>query len=67
MAEGQTGMMAGWLGPGITSAVSPHDPYAVLTPIEEVLRETARLMDGESPLAQWRRRTFQDIDPILTR
>jgi 6-phosphofructokinase 1 len=67
MIEGQSGMMAGWLGPGITSAASPHDPYVVLTPIEDVLRETARLMDGESPLAQWRRRTFQDIDPILTR
>src|SRR5262249_45366926 len=53
LAEGQSGFMAGWLGPGLPTAagrVSTHDPYVVLTPISEVLSETARLMDGESPI-----------------
>ncbi len=67
MAAGRSGLMAGWLGPGIRGETSGDDPYVVLTPIDEVLAETTRLMEGDSELARWRRRTFQDIDPILRR
>jgi 6-phosphofructokinase 1 len=67
LADGQSGFMAGWLGPGITRAPSQHDPYVVLTPLDEVLRETARLHDGASELARWRRKIFEEIDPILER
>jgi hypothetical protein len=39
----------------------------VLTPIDEVLAETARLMEGSSELARWRRRIFDEIEPILAK
>jgi hypothetical protein len=57
--------MAGWLGPGMTRAPSAHDPYVVLTPLEDVLAETARLMSGESEIARWRRRIFEEVEMIL--
>jgi hypothetical protein len=59
--------MAGWVGPGVARPPCDYDPYVVLTPIDEVLAETARLMDGESELARWRKRVFEEIEPILTR
>jgi 6-phosphofructokinase 1 len=65
LADGETGFMAGWLGPGITRKTCAYDPYVVLSPIDEVLAETAKLMDGESPLARWRKQVFQEVEPIL--
>jgi len=65
LADGKSGFMAGWMGPGIGRAPSPYDPYVVLTPIAEVLEETRKLMAGESELARWRRSTFQHIDDVL--
>jgi 6-phosphofructokinase 1 len=63
--DGESGFMAGWLGPTMTRKSCPYDPYVVLSPIEEVLRETARLMEGESDLARWRKSVFQEVEPIL--
>jgi 6-phosphofructokinase 1 len=65
LAEGQSGFMAGWMGPGISRAPCPYDPYVVLTPIDEVLAETARLMEGQSELARWRKQVFDEVEPIL--
>lgn len=65
LADGRSGFMAGWCGPGVEGTPCAWDPYVVLTPIKEVLRETERLMCGESPLAQWRRRTFEEAESIL--
>jgi 6-phosphofructokinase 1 len=65
LADGESGLMAGWSGPGVTRAPSSYDPYVVLTPLEEVLAETARLMEGSSPLARWRKHVFEDIDQVL--
>jgi len=45
--------------------VSAHDPYVILTPIGEVLAETARLMDGSSEIAKWRRKIFMESEAIL--
>ena len=59
--------MTGWVGPGITRAPSPWDPYVVVTPLDEVLAETAKLMSGESELAKWRKRIFQEVETILQR
>jgi 6-phosphofructokinase 1 len=67
LAEGRSGFMAGWCGPGVAGDPCAYDPYVVLTPIPEVLRETERLMRGDSPLAQWRRRTFEEAESILLR
>lgn len=65
LADGETDFMAGWVGPGITRKPSPYDPYVVLTPLQEVLAETAKLMKGESMLAQWRKRIYEEVEPIL--
>ncbi len=68
LGEGESGFMAGWAGPGLPSGagkLSPHDPYVVLTPIGEVLKETARLMDGTSDIAKWRRKIFSETEAIL--
>lgn len=67
MMHGETDFMAGWCGPGITRSPCPWDPYVVLTPLEEVLAETEKLMRGESPLAQWRKRIFREVEGILER
>jgi 6-phosphofructokinase 1 len=67
LADGESGFMAGWSGPGVARAASRHDPYVVLTPLDEVLAETARLMRGESDIARWRRRIVEEIEPILAR
>jgi 6-phosphofructokinase 1 len=65
MVAGQSDFMAGWCGPGITRTPCPWDPYVVLTPLEEVLAETAKLMSGDSELARWRKRVFAEVEDIL--
>jgi 6-phosphofructokinase 1 len=67
LADGETGFMAGWMGPGITRPPCAYDHYVALTPIDEVLRETAKLMSGDTPVAKWRRKVFEDIDVVLSR
>lgn len=67
LARGDSGFMAGWCGPGVTGAPTPFDPYVVVTPLDTVLAETARLMRGESEIARWRRKIVEEIEPILTR
>ncbi len=67
MVAGQSDFMAGWCGPGITRAACPWDPYVVLTPLDEVLAETAKLMRGDSDLARWRKRVFAEVEDILQR
>jgi len=67
LADGQSGFMAGWAGPGVSHTPSAYDPYVVLTPLDEVLAETEKLMRGESELARWRRKIVEEIEPILAR
>lgn len=67
MVAGQTDFMAGWCGPGITRPACPWDPYVVLTPLDEVLAETAKLLRGESELARWRKKVFAEVEEILQR
>ena len=67
MVAGQSDFMAGWCGPGITRAACPWDPYVVLSPLDEVLAETAKLMRGDSDLARWRKRVFAEVEDILQR
>jgi 6-phosphofructokinase 1 len=67
LAAGETGFMAGWLGAGASGAVTPFDPNVLLTPIPTVLEETAKLMRGETALAQWRRRVYREVEPIIAR
>jgi 6-phosphofructokinase 1 len=67
IASGQSDVMAGWSGPGVRRPPCPWDPYVVLTPLAEVLAETAALMRGESELVRWRKKIFQEVEPILQR
>lgn len=67
IAHGQTDVMAGWWGPGIARAPVPWDPYVVLTPLQEVLAETTKLMSGDSEIARWRKRIFEEVEQILQR
>ena len=67
MFAGETDFMAGWSGPGITRAACPWYPYVVLTPLAEVLAETAKRMTGDSDLARWRKRVFAEVEDILQR
>ncbi|MBX3207378.1 MAG: 6-phosphofructokinase [Labilithrix sp.] len=67
VAAGQTDVMAGWCGPGIARPPCPWDPYVVISPLETVLAETAKLMSGDSELARWRKRVFQEVEQLLQR
>jgi 6-phosphofructokinase 1 len=66
LADGHSSFMAGWVGPGITRTACPYDPYVVLSPLDEMLAETKKILDGTSPLAQWRRRIFEESEGMLT-
>jgi 6-phosphofructokinase 1 len=66
LADGRSGFMAGWSGPGVGGAPSAYDPYVVLSPLDEVLAETERLHAGDSELARWRRRAYLEIEALLT-
>jgi 6-phosphofructokinase 1 len=67
MAEGHSDFMAGWFGPGLTRRPCAWDPYVVITPLAEVLAETDQLMKGDSELARWRRKIFEEVESILQR
>jgi 6-phosphofructokinase 1 len=67
MAAGQSDFMAGWCGPGIARPPCPWDPYVVITPLTEVLAETEKLMRGDSELARWRKKIFEEVENILQR
>ena len=69
LLKGQTRKMAAWMLPGeLPAAVaerSADDPYCWMVELEAVLAETARLLDGTSPLVQWRRRVFEEVEDVL--
>jgi hypothetical protein len=62
--------MAAWqvpaeLPPAIAQR-SEADPYCFLIDLQAALAETARLLDGTSPLVQWRRRVFEEVEDVLS-
>lgn len=67
LLDGENDFMAGWFGPCAIGTPSPHDPYVVTTPLETVLAETAKLLSGDSPLAQWRRKIYGEVEDILAK
>ncbi len=67
LAAGQTRVMAAW-SPGRLPAGarwSSADPRCALIDLDEVLAETARLLDVASPEAQWRAKVFDEMGPVL--
>ncbi|MEZ4394364.1 MAG: 6-phosphofructokinase [Polyangiales bacterium] len=67
LAAGESGFMAGWVGAGASGAPTVYDPAVLITPIPTVLAETERLMRGDTALAQWRRRVYREVEPIIAR
>jgi 6-phosphofructokinase 1 len=67
--NGDTRKMAAWMTPvelpedvGERSAA---DPYCWLVDLGAVLAETARLLQGASPLARWRASVFDDLEDVF--
>jgi 6-phosphofructokinase 1 len=69
LIDGQTRKMAAWMLPvELPAAIaqrSAADPYCMLVDIDAVLAETDRLRLGTSPLVQWRRRVFEELESVL--
>ena len=69
LLAGESHKMAAWMPPvDLPPEVgrrSPADPYCWLVDLETVLRETANLLTGQSPLARWRAGAFDDIEDAL--
>ena len=70
LLEGKTRKMAAWLLPADLPAEiaerSEADPYCMLVDLSAVLAETHRLLSGTSPLAQWRKRVFEEVEDVLS-
>lgn len=67
LLHGEDQVMTGWMLPGQSKAATSWDPYIALWPLDEVLRETARLYSGESELVRWRVNALTEAEHILTR
>jgi len=69
MMRGINRHMTAWMmpiaPPASVALKSPMDPYCYLVQLDAVLAETAALRDGSSPLTQWRKTVFSDIEDIL--
>ncbi|MFO0747317.1 MAG: 6-phosphofructokinase [Myxococcota bacterium] len=67
--EGKNRVMAAWLLPGDVPPEAGQraasDPYCYLVDLGQVLAETRRLLDGTSPLVQWRRSVFAEVEDVL--
>jgi 6-phosphofructokinase 1 len=70
LMAGETRKMAGWMFPGELPESIGHsskaDPYCHLVDLSAVIDETHRLLDGSSPLTQWRRDIFARIEDVLS-
>ncbi len=70
LLAGETRKMIGWILPvPLPSEVahpSEFDPYCNVIDLDAVLTETARMNDGTSPLVQWRRKVFEQIEDVLS-
>ncbi len=67
LADGHRGVMASW-SPGRLpegASWSAADPRCALVDLDEVLAETARLIDVESPEARWRAQVFDQMGHVL--
>ncbi len=69
LLDGQTRVMAAWMPPvaldpdvAVRSAI---DPYCWLVDLGAAMRETAKLLAGEGPLAEWRSHVFDDFENVI--
>src|SRR5215217_507733 len=62
--EGATDLMVGWQSTVPGGQTTP-DPYVKRYPLEQVLAETAALLDGSSPVTQRRVRMMESVQGVL--
>jgi 6-phosphofructokinase 1 len=68
LLAGETRVMAAWAhasAPPPGARLSEGDPHCWIVTLDAVLAETARLLDGTSPLVRWRNRVFAEIESVL--
>jgi len=69
LLSGETRKMAAWMlpmpPPEEVATRSHADPYCWLVDLEAVLAETRRMLDGTSPLVQWRNWVFDKVEDVL--
>ena len=63
--EGASDVMVGWQPQAGSPWTSLHDPHCQVVPLDEVLRETAALLDGSSPVMKWRTRALSEVEDLL--
>jgi len=61
---GVTDQMVAWMAP-VPGGVATGDPAVSRFPLADVLRETAALLDGTSPVTQWRLKTLASLEGAL--
>ncbi len=68
--RGLSGVMCGWhvlQRPGApTPPMFDLDPYVTFWPLDTVLRETERIVDGSSEITRWRVRLLREAAPFLS-
>ncbi|MCO4761542.1 MAG: 6-phosphofructokinase [Myxococcales bacterium] len=70
--RGMNGVMCGWHVlqlPGQPEMLGQHfdlDPYVSFWPLDVVLRETERILNGTSEVTQWRVRLLREAAPFLS-
>lgn len=64
VASGATDLMASWDVPCGFGTATP-DPYVHLIPLDEMLAETERLLDGTSPVVQQQRALLAHVEGLL--
>ncbi len=66
---GRTRVMTSWMPPldlpPEVAERSKADPYCLLVDLGAALEATRQLLDGDSPLAQWRTQVFAGLETVL--
>ena len=63
--DGATDVMVGWQPQAGSRWVSAKDRACQVVPLEEVLRETRALLDGSSPVMQWRVKALSEVEDLM--
>ena len=69
LAAGQTQKMAAWMPPTVLDPTiatrSTDDPYCWVVNLDAVIRETIKLLEGQSPLVRWRASVFDELEDVF--
>ena len=69
LGSGQKSKMIAWMPPAVLPSEiatrSTDDPYCWVVDLAAVIRETAKILGGESPLSRWRASVFDELEDIF--